>query len=236
MTTSNWVIAIEGFETVQVDETNEGWGITICPIGGTASCPVCGQTSQTLHSKYVRGVRDLPVGDRPVKLTIEARKFKCGNAGCERKIFCERLTNFVVVRGQRSKRLTVMYRAIAFAVSAESGKRLTKDLKVVISADTLIRIVRATELTTVKDLSVIGVDDWALKKGQRYGTVIVDHETGHPVDLFEGRTSEALTAWLKPHAEAGIRVVTRDRSTEYVRAIHTIRHGSTTLKGVSTHG
>ena len=154
-----------------------------------------------------------------MQLMICARKFKCVNTACVRKVFCERLTNFVVVRGQRSNRLTGLYRAIGFATSAQAGSRLTAQIKAATSADTLIRILRATTLIPTKALSVIGVDDWALKKGQRYGTVIVDHESGRPVDVIEGRTSSVLTDWLKPHTESGIKVVTRDRSTEYTRAI-----------------
>ena len=210
---------VDGFETVKAQEQEEGWEITLAPHAATAACPLCGERSQKVHSTYVRKVRDLPVGDRSVQLMICARKFKCVNAECAQKIFCERLTDFVVVRGQRSNRLTGLYRAIGFAASAQAGARLTAQIKALTSADTLIRIVRATTLAPAKALAVIGVDDWALKKGQSYGTVIVDHESGRPVDMIEGRTSIALTDWLKPHSDLGIKVVTRDRSTEYIRAI-----------------
>jgi transposase len=84
------------------------------------------------------------------------------------------------------------------------------------SGDTLIRILRQETVPALSS-SEIGVDDWALRKGHTYGTIVVDHQSHRPIDLLPERTAETVANWLKAHP--GVTVVTRDRSPEYARGI-----------------
>ena len=81
------------------------------------------------------------------------------------------------------------------------------------SPDTLLRRIKDAPAAPVPAPRYIGVDDWALRKGQRYGTIVIDLERGQVLDLLEGRDGEALKAWLKEHP--GVEVITRDRATAY---------------------
>src|SRR4028119_2189253 len=63
---------------------------------------------------------------------------------------------------------------------------------------------------------VVGIDDWAWRKGQRYGTIVVDLERGDVIDLLPDRDAETVAAWLKAHP--GVEVVSRDRSAAYAQA------------------
>jgi len=79
------------------------------------------------------------------------------------------------------------------------------------------RLIRATPVATAAAPTIIGVDDWALRKRTRYGTIIVDLERRRPIDLLPDRNAETLAAWLQ--ARPGISLVARDRSAAYRRAI-----------------
>ena len=63
----------------------------------------------------------------------------------------------------------------------------------------------------------IGIDDWAIRKGHRYGTLICDLERHRPIAVLPDRKSETISAWLKQHANVSL--VSRDRGGEYSRGI-----------------
>ena len=85
------------------------------------------------------------------------------------------------------------------------------------SASTLLRLLHQIEVPAIEEPRVIGIDDWAFRKGRDYGTIIIDHETGKPIDLLPERDCETVKQWLQKHPT--IEVVTRDRSGEYREAI-----------------
>jgi transposase len=175
---------------------------------------VCGQAPSRIHGDYTRSPRDRPCSGHRVRRVLSVRRFRCSNDQCERQTFVECIAHIVAVHGQRTTRLTSVWRAISFEVNAEAGARITQHLNMPMSADTLLRIMRRTVLEPASTPRVLGVDDWAFKKGNRYGTILVDLEKRYPVNMLPDRTAETLTAWLK--AQPGIEVVSRDRSNEYM--------------------
>ncbi len=83
------------------------------------------------------------------------------------------------------------------------------------SGDPLLRLVKGSLLPVVIAPKAAGVDDFALRRGNTYGTIVVDLATNRPVDLFENRTADVLAHWLTQHP--GVNFISRDRSSEYMR-------------------
>src|SRR5262245_9032356 len=152
----------------------------------------------------------------PSALHLTARKFFCKNADCPRVVFCERLPELVPRHARSTSRLADVQRAIAFALGGEPGSRLAAKLGLPSSPATLLRRAKQAALTPVATPRVLGVDDWAWRKGQRYGTLLVDLERGRVIDLLPGRDGEALRQWLKDHP--GVEVISRDRASAYSQA------------------
>jgi len=196
----------------------DGGAVTLLlrATSATAACPLCGQPSRHVHSHYARTIHDLPLQGRPTTLRLTARKFFCRNPHCPRRLFCERLPDLVPRYAHSTARLMDAHRSIGFALGGEGGSRLASKLAMPTSPDTLLRRIKQAATAGAPTPRVLGVDDWAMRKGQTYGTILVDLERGQVIDLLPGRDAPALRQWLSEHP--GVQVVSRDRAGAYAQA------------------
>jgi transposase len=181
-----------------------------------AACPLCQQPAERIHGNYVRTVADLPCAGRRVILALTVRKFVCGTPACPRQVFTERLPDLVQSYARMTNRLRDALVALGLAASAEVSERVAPSLGMLVAASTLLRRLRAVACPPPTSVRILGVDDWAWKKGQTYGTILVDLEKRCTIDLLPDRKEETLTAWLLTHPE--IEVISRDRGGEYAAA------------------
>jgi transposase len=180
-------------------------------------CPDCQAPTRRVHSYYSRIPHDLPCGIYSVRLHLKVRRMRCMNPACVRKTFAEQIPAFLPPHAQRTLRLTCLLKKLVFEINGEAGARICHHLNIRSSPDTLIRIVRRTKPPVHPTPTVIGVDDWAKRKGMEYGTLIVDLEQRCPIDVLPDRTAESLDAWLRKHPT--IQIVCRDRFPAYIESI-----------------
>lgn len=177
-------------------------------------CPECHRSSNSYHSKYIRTVQDLPWQGREVQLRVILRRFRCRNVRCVRKVFAERIPDVVRSYARRTDRLHEIVRAVGYAAGGLPGSRLLHRLAVPISDDSVLRAVsRRSTIASSEPVRHLGVDDWAWKKGQEYGTILVDLDRHRVIDLLPGRSAEELSRWLQQ--QPGIEVIARDRCGIY---------------------
>ena len=183
------------------------------------ACPVCGQVSGSVHSAYERTLHDLPAHGRTVIIHVRVRRFRCRNRACSRRTFAESLGSAVDHPfGRRTRRSETLVNIIAVALGGRPGARLTTRLCLGWSRDTLLRTIRrhAPGQGGRDDVTVVGIDDWAWRRGQTYGTIICDLLKHKVLTLMPSRDAQAVERWLK--SCPNIVIVARDRGGEYARA------------------
>jgi transposase len=192
--------------------------IHLAPVRESVPCPDCGTRSNRIHSRYWRRSWDLPWSSWPVQLVVHARKFFCDHAQCLRRIFTEPFPGVLGRYARQTQRLRKVLLELAFSSCAEAAARVSKLLGCITSPDTLIRCQRRERITTPMP-QVLGVDEFALRRGCTYGTILIDLERHQPVDILDGKQAEPLAQWLRDHP--GVDTLVRDRAEAYALAGHT---------------
>jgi transposase len=213
-----------------------------------STCPDCHQPTDRIPSSYQRTLADLPWATTPVELCLTVRRFFCRTCTCSRQTFTERLSTIAPRYARTTTRLATVQAQTGLSLGGQAGARHLARQGLPVSRNTLLRRVRGLALPEGPEPQIVGIDDWAWRKGHRYGTIVVDLERGCPIDVLEDRASETVAAWLQAHPD--VKVVARDRAEAYAAGIrdgapdatqvadrfHLLQNIAAALQGVfSTH-
>ena len=189
--------APEGSRLVRACLDVEQLTVHLAITAPTAACPVCGSDARRVRSRYTRRLDDLPCLGRRVRLQVAVRRFVCPQSDCPRRIFAERLPGFAAPRARTTDRLRQTQADIGSSLGGEAGSRLAARMGMTTSPDTLLRRVKRLKDEPAGPPRVVGIDDWAWRKGKRYGTIVVDLERSDIIDLLPDRDADTVATWLK---------------------------------------
>ncbi|MEV0776573.1 ISL3 family transposase [Streptomyces sp. NPDC050428] len=175
-----------------------------------SSCPGCGSWSERVHSSYLRFPADVPSAGLRVVLRLRVRRFVCRVAWCGRRTFVEQVTGLTRRYSRWTERLRSTLAAVGLALAGRAGARMAGVFGVSVSRSTVLRLVEALPELDLPAPRVVGLDEYATRKGRHYGTVLVDVETRRQVNLLPDREASSLAAWLAERPD--VAVVCRDRA------------------------
>ena len=208
---------LHGFRLLAFSREPERLVVTCERITRSAACPLCGKAAHRIHSRYQRTVVDVPLQRTAVLLVLHVRKFYCDQPTCPRRIFTERLPQVTAPHGRFTFALQYWLARVGQEHGGAPGARSAKLLGLQVSGRVILHYLHALPLSAFPAPRIIGLDDWAWKRRQRYGAIVVDLERDKPIALLAERSQATVQQWLKRHPT--IQIVARDRSKEFIAAM-----------------
>src|SRR3954449_3932942 len=207
-----------GFTVEHAERDSTEVRLTLRHGAGSSLCPGCGTAARRIHSHYQRLLGDLPMAGWTVRLKLEARRFRCDAAGCRRRVFTERFDPDVLAPwARRTNRLDELVHHLAIALGGRPASRLARRLMLPVSKDALLRVVRRRGSPRLAPPTVVGVDDWAWRRNQRYGTIICDLDRHRTIALLPDREPATAQDWFSSQPQVAI--MARDRAGGYALAV-----------------
>jgi transposase len=213
MPTTPFLPLPDGLEITSLSETEHELQVRVTSNRVSSPCPVCSIPAFSIHSYYRRKPLELPCAGRSIRLLLCVKKFFCRIESCPQRIFTERLPELIEPSSRLTTRLRTLVQAICAAFNAKGGARLGEQLGIHFTRETFLRSLHLLSTPPVGTLKAVGIDDFAWKRGKRYGTVIIDLETHQLIDILPDREAESVKQWLAAHPE--IEIVSRDRAGAY---------------------
>jgi transposase len=203
----------EGLEVTDIDVIDGVLTISAVSTHTSACCPLCSSLATRIHGHYTRTIADLPCAGQPVRRLLHVRKFFCEVTTCARKIFVERIAPFVEPWARVTTRLSESVQVIGLATGGMLGARVTDRLGIQTCPIAILRRMMALPTAPVEQVVELGIDDFAFRRGRKFGSILVDMQSHQVIDLLPDRKAETAKAWMKGHPE--IKLVSRDRGGEY---------------------
>jgi transposase len=208
-----------GVRILGAEQIHNQWMISA--VGdGVGVCPDCGDPSSHRHGWHERHLQDLPAQGAGVTVKLRLQRWQCRNKRCKRQTFATQAPEIAAPLARRTARAAELVHLFGHGVGGRPGERLLKRIGMPISDDTILRSVkrRAKERRAETSVRVVGLDDWAWRKGSTYGTIVVDLERREAIDLLPDRSASATAGWLKQHPN--IEIVSRDRCGSFAQGAH----------------
>ena len=219
METHTLLPTLKGLRIDHLTTEAQAIGVYVTAVGETARCPLCSKVATRIHSHYPRTLLDMPWNRVAVRVHVKARKFFCDNTGCRRAIFTEPLPQLADRYARKTMRLAETLLHLTWMVGGEAGTRIARLLGLTFSSEGLRKRLKkqAGQRHKTALSTKVGLDDFAFRRGNRYGALLIDLETRKPIDLLPDREGATVEKWLKAHP--GIEIVSRDRSTTFAEAV-----------------
>lgn len=184
--------------------------------GPPPRCPDCRSRGQRVHSRYERGLTERPLSGTRLQVRLRVRRFFCDWPSCRRRTFVEQVSGLSERYRRSSLGLKDWLRVVAVELGGRAGERLCRRLQLGAGRTRLLDLLESPSAPE-RAPRVLGVDEFAFRRGRTYGTILVDVEAGTVVDVLPDRDSETFANWLRDHP--GAEIICRDRASGYTRAI-----------------
>jgi transposase len=209
-----------GLSSLVIEDVEDA-GDTIVVRARTRSepvaCPGCGEETSHVHGYHERTPSDVPVDGRRVVVKVRVRRMRCPALDCQTQTFREQVPGVLERYQRRITRLTGQVSATVRELAGRAGSRLLAALGISVSRHTALRALMAIRLPDLGVPRILGIDDFALRNGLVYATILIDAETGRRAGVLEGRTAGVAEDWLRRHP--GVEIVCRDGSGAYGEAV-----------------